>query len=83
MMSTPRVSVTATLGALNIYSRTVDAFAEHEQHRADTFVAQAALLVTQARTSPSAHSLDEQLQRALQSKEVIVLAQVTAFRPPL
>jgi GAF domain-containing protein len=75
IMSTPLTDGAEPLGALNIYSRTVDAFAEHEQHWADTFAAQAALVLTQARTSPSAHELDEQLRRALQSCEVIALAQ--------
>lgn len=75
IMSTPLMDGAAPLGALNIYSRTVDAFAEHEQHWADAFAAQAALVVTQARTGLSAEDLYEQLQRALQSREVIALAQ--------
>jgi anti-anti-sigma factor len=75
IMSTPLMDSAGPLGALNIYSRTVDAFAQHEQHWADTFAAQAALVLTQARTRPSTPELDEQLQRALQSREVIALAQ--------
>ena len=75
IMSTPLMHGAAPLGALNIYSRTVDAFAEHEQHWADAFAAQAAQVVAKARTGISAHDLDVQLRRALASREAIALAQ--------
>jgi anti-anti-sigma factor len=75
ILSTPLMSQSIALGALNIYSRTVDAFAEHETEWADMFAAEAAAVVTHAHTSPSAQDLDLQLQQALQSREVIALAQ--------
>ncbi|MDP9181443.1 MAG: anti-sigma factor antagonist [Actinomycetota bacterium] len=75
IMSTPLMAEGAPLGALNIYSRTVDAFAEHEQEWADRFAAEAAAVITHARTSPTARDLDRQLQEGLESREVIALAQ--------
>lgn len=75
ILSTPLLCENSALGALNIYSRSVDAFAQHEQEWADTFAAEAASLVTHAYASPTALDLDEQLQHALQSREVIALAQ--------
>jgi len=75
ILSTPLVSQSVVLGALNIYSRTVDAFAEHEQKWADAFAAEAAAVVSQAQSGVHAQDLDLQLQQALQSREVIALAQ--------
>jgi anti-anti-sigma factor len=75
ILSTPLMAGDVALGALNIYSSTTDAFAEHEQAWADTFAAEAAAVVTHAHNSPTAHDLDQQLQEALESREVIALAQ--------
>jgi hypothetical protein len=63
------------LGALNIYSRSVDAFAEHEQQWADTFAAGAAAVVTRANRGLTARDAEARLLQALESREVISLAQ--------
>jgi hypothetical protein len=69
------VTEEAVLGALNIYSRSVDAFADHEQQWADTFAAGAAAVVTRAHEGVITQELETQLQEALESREVIALAQ--------
>lgn len=75
IMSTPLMNDHTTLGALNIYSRTVDAFAAHEQQWADTFAAGAASVVLRAGRALVAPDLEVQLRRALASREVVALAQ--------
>jgi anti-anti-sigma factor len=75
ILSTPLISKDKSLGALNIYSRTVDAFAEHEQHWADRFAAEAAVLVGQSLRVPADAGLHARLQQALQTRETIAVAQ--------
>ena len=75
ILSTPLMVHDTSLGALNIYSSSVDAFAAHEQQWADTFAAGAAAVVTQAHAGLVPDDLQAQLQRALESREVIALAQ--------
>jgi GAF domain-containing protein len=75
IMSTPLMNDGAALGALNIYSRTVDAFAAHEQQWADTFAAGAASVVVRASRALVVQDLEADLRQALESREVIALAQ--------
>jgi GAF domain-containing protein len=75
ILSTPLISADRPLGALNVYSRTVGAFAVHEKEWADQFASEAATVVSTARMDESVHGLSAQIRAALQSREVIALAQ--------
>ena len=75
ILSTPLVSADRPLGALNVYSRTVGAFAVHEMEWADQFAAEAAAVLSTARVDESVHGLSAQIRAALHSREVIALAQ--------
>jgi GAF domain-containing protein len=79
IMSTPLMAADRPLGALNVYSREPDALASHEQQWATQFAQEAAhVLVAAAATSTAtltAASVDEQIHEALQSREIIALAQ--------
>lgn len=75
ILSTPLMDDDRSIGALNIYSRTVGAFEDHENEWADQFAAEAASLVTRVEAGTSADSLSERLQDGLASREVIALAQ--------
>lgn len=75
ILSTPLVAADRPIGALNVYSRTVGAFAVHEKEWADQFAAEAATVVSTARLDESVHGLSAQIRAALHSREVIALAQ--------
>jgi anti-anti-sigma factor len=75
ILSTPLISADGPIGALNVYSRTVGAFAVHEKEWADQFAAEAATVVSTARVDESAQGLSAQIRAALHSREVIALAQ--------
>jgi anti-anti-sigma factor len=75
ILSTPLISADRPIGALNVYSRTVGAFAVHEKEWADQFAAEAATVVSTARLDESVHGLSAQIRAALHSREVIALAQ--------
>ena len=75
ILSTPLLSTDRPIGALNIYSRTIGAFAAHEKEWADQFAAEAATVVSSARVDQSVHGLSTQIRAALHSREVIALAQ--------
>lgn len=75
ILSTPLVAGPMPIGALNVYSRTVGAFAAHEKEWADQFAVEAATVVTRAQSGPSVASLNAQIHQALRSREVIALAQ--------
>ena len=75
ILSTPLISADRPIGALNVYSRTVGAFAVHEKEWADQFAAEAATVVSSARLDDSVHGLGAQIRAALLSREVIALAQ--------
>lgn len=74
ILSTPLVTGDRPIGALNVYSRTAGAFAEHERQWTDEFAAQAAALVTTAERGASGPELIDQLHQALQSRETIAVA---------
>ena len=75
ILSTPLLTGNLPIGALNVYSCTAGAFAVHELEWADQFAAEAATVVSSALLAPSVDSLSQQIQQALQSREVIALAQ--------
>jgi anti-anti-sigma factor len=75
IMSTPLMGEDSALGALNVYSRSVDAFARHEQDWADKFAEGAAAVITRAHSGLVGQDLQLQLAQALESREVIALAQ--------
>ena len=75
ILSTPLVAADLPIGALNIYSRTVGAFAEHEKQWADQFAAEAAVVVAHAELGETTPDLHQHLQEGLRSREVIALAQ--------
>ena len=59
-----------SIGALNLYSRSVNGF-EVDDAVAGVFAAQAAVLLENARAYWAAHTLSEQLEEALKSRAVI------------
>ncbi len=75
ILSTPLVAADRPIGALNLYSRTVGAFAVHEKRWADQFAAEASVVVLSADLGGSEEDLNAQIQQALLSREVIALAQ--------
>ena len=75
ILSTPLVTGQGPAGALNIYSRTVRAFAVHETDWADQFAAHASTVLASARAGATPRLLDAQIVEALLSREVIALAQ--------
>ncbi|HVF20055.1 MAG TPA: anti-sigma factor antagonist [Mycobacteriales bacterium] len=75
IMSTPLVAANRPIGALNIYSRMPEAFEEHEQEWADQFAGQASTVVASAYVGAPTDLLEQQIQQALASREVIALAQ--------
>jgi len=75
ILSTPLVSATRPIGALNIYSRSVGAFAVHEKHWADQFATETATVISSVQRDTSSDALTDQIQQALASREVIALAQ--------
>ncbi len=75
ILSTPLITAERPIGALNVYSRTIGAFAVHEKRWADQFAAEASAVVSAAPVDGSADVLSGQIQQALLSREVIALAQ--------
>lgn len=58
-------------GALNIYSTTAGAFAEHEMQWAHLFAQQASTVLTAAHAAMPSHRLSGQLDQALVSRDVV------------
>jgi anti-anti-sigma factor len=75
IMSTPLLTAGRPMGALNIYSRAIDAFAAHEQQWADQFAVEAAHVIGSSRTDAAVTAMTADLVKALESREVIALAQ--------
>ena len=74
-MSTPLLDGPRPLGALNVYSRAAGALASHEQQWATQFAEQASSVLLAADSPTSSRTVDAQLLNALESREVIALAQ--------
>lgn len=75
ILSSPLLDSENPHGALNIYSRTVGAFAVHEKQWADQFAAEASTVLTKAQGLSPSTELLAQILRALQSRQVIAQAQ--------
>lgn len=75
IMSTPLMEAARPLGALNVYSRTPEAFAAHEQEWADQFASEASKVLLVTDLTVTADSLDEDIFSALNARETIALAQ--------
>lgn len=74
IISTPLMAVDEPLGALNVYSRTPEAFAEQEKLRAQQFADEATKVLVTASSGPLLVDLKRELTSALLSREVITLA---------
>jgi anti-anti-sigma factor len=75
ILSTPLTTERGPIGALNVYSRQVGAFAEHERRWTDQFAREAAVVVASAVVENVDDTLTAQIAQALQSREVIAIAQ--------
>lgn len=75
ILSTPLLSASGPIGALNIYSRTSGAFADREKRLADMFAAESATVIANAERAGSMDQLDQSLQQVLLSRRVIAQAQ--------
>lgn len=73
ILSTPLLAHDRPIGALNLYSRTGAAFAEHERDWAGTFAEQAALVLDASTRDEQQDDL--QVRVALASRKAIALAQ--------
>ncbi len=78
-LSLPLRTETESIGALNLYSNSVDAFDGDEQVAA-VFVAHAASTLANAQAYWAAHTLSQQLQEALTSRAVIEQAKGILMR---
>lgn len=74
-LSTPLQAQDRILGALNLYSRSEDAFGETEAEQAGRFAQHAAAVLANAIDLTRAEKVNQQLQEALRSREVIAKAQ--------
>jgi len=75
ILSTPLLSARRPLGALNIYSRTVAAFASEEQALASTFATEASAILQDAGAGATDDEVSERLGEALRARQVIAQAQ--------
>jgi GAF domain-containing protein len=78
-LSLPLRADQGVIGALNLYSRTPQAFAENEQ-MATVFVAHAAAALANAQAYSAERTLSEQLRTALESRAVIEQAKGVLMR---
>lgn len=78
-LALPLRSEDATIGALNLYSRQPDAFAEDDQITA-VFAAHAAAVLATSQAFWAAHALSEQLQTAIQTRAIIEQAKGILMR---
>jgi len=75
ILSTPLLAEDRSMGALNIYSRTSDAFAAKDQELASIFAAEASVILSGAGVDVSDDQLDRWLGETLRSRQVIAQAQ--------
>ncbi|MDP9101052.1 MAG: GAF domain-containing protein [Actinomycetota bacterium] len=75
ILSTPLRAEGQTFGALNIYSRTGEAFSDIEQRWAEAFAARAATVVSRAELGADALAMAGSVAEALASRHVIAMAQ--------
>lgn len=75
ILSTPLTASGRPIGALNIYSRESAAFAPADQELAAVFAAEASTILEESGVDVTASQLAERMQRALQSRQDIAIAQ--------
>jgi hypothetical protein len=75
ILSSPLLASARPVGALNIYSRTVAAFAPEDQELAAVFATEASTILTGAGVDVTDDELAHRLQDALRGREVIAQAQ--------
>ena len=75
ILSSPLLASDRPIGALNIYSRTADAFAPEDQELPSLFAAEASTLLTEASLDATDEQVASRFQQALRSREVIAQAQ--------
>ena len=75
ILSAPLLAGGRPAGALNIYSRTANAFAGADQQLASSFAAQATTILTDAGVGTTDQEVTERLAAALRGREVIAQAQ--------
>jgi anti-anti-sigma factor len=75
IVSSPLLVADRTVGALNIYSRTADAFTIHDRDLAALFAAEASTVLADAEIAPGSASRSAWYAEALGTRQVIALAQ--------
>ncbi|MCU1392138.1 MAG: transcription antitermination regulator [Ilumatobacteraceae bacterium] len=75
ILSSPLLTADRPLGALNIYSTTVNAFGTHEQELAALFATQASDILTSAHADVSEAALAHRLTEALTARQLIARAE--------
>jgi anti-anti-sigma factor len=79
ILSTPLLAHDQPVGALNIYSRTVAAFAPEDQHLAAVLATEASAVLTDAGMNPASNHSTTRYQDALEARQTIALAQGVAM----
>jgi GAF domain-containing protein len=74
-LSSPLLARDRPVGALNIYSRSVAAFAPKDQELASVFATEASIILTDAGAGVTDDQLAERLQAALWARNIIAKAQ--------
>lgn len=75
ILSTPLLTQDGPVGAINMYSRTIEAFADRDHEIASTFATEASLILSYAGIGASEDDLAARLAESLRVREVIALAQ--------
>ena len=75
ILSSPLLANDRPVGALNIYSRTVEAFATKSQHLASVFSAEASTILSEVCLDPVDNEISDRFGAALATRQVIALAQ--------
>jgi anti-anti-sigma factor len=75
ILSSPLLAAERPVGALNIYSRTREAFSEKEQELAAIFATEASIILRDAGADVSDDQLSERMQAALDARQIIARAE--------
>jgi len=70
-LSMPLIATQGSIGALNLYAETLDAYSDADVETAATFAAQAAFVLANAQAYWDARDLSENLQQAMVSRATI------------
>ncbi len=79
ILSTPLLAHDRPVGALNVYSRTVAAFAPEDQRLAVVLATEASAILTDAGMNPDSNHSSTRYQDALEARQTIALAQGVAM----